>query len=86
MSWDDFNKYYDWEFSIMCTRQKHDAVLWKKLAEEFGGPILELGCGSGRITIPLAEQGYEVNALDISVFLPTSTHFTAAKGLLEIHP
>lgn len=66
MSWDDFHKYYDWEFSIVCTRQRHDAVLWKKLANRFGGPILELGCGSGRITIPLAEQGYEVNALDIS--------------------
>jgi len=30
------------------------------------GPILELGCGTGRAAIPLAEAGFEVHGLDAS--------------------
>jgi SAM-dependent methyltransferase len=30
-----------------------------------GGPVLELGCGTGRITIPMAEAGFEMTGLDI---------------------
>ena len=31
-----------------------------------GGPVLELGCGTGRIALPLAERGVTVHALDSS--------------------
>lgn len=31
-----------------------------------GAKVLDLGCGQGRISIPLAEQGYEVTGIDIS--------------------
>ena len=34
--------------------------------ERFGEPVLELACGSGRLTIPLAEKGFEIKGLDIS--------------------
>lgn len=34
-------------------------------AREVGGPVLELGCGTGRITIPFAEDGFEITGLDI---------------------
>jgi SAM-dependent methyltransferase len=34
-------------------------------AEKIGGPILELACGTGRITIELAAAGYDVTGLDI---------------------
>lgn len=40
--------------------------LWLKLAERFGDPILELCCGSGRITIPLLEKGFTLTAVDNS--------------------
>ena len=30
------------------------------------GPILELGCGTGRITIPLLQNGYDISGLDSS--------------------
>jgi SAM-dependent methyltransferase len=35
------------------------------LAQQAGGPVLELGCGTGRITIPLARHGVEMTGLDI---------------------
>lgn len=43
-----------------------DLAFFAALAKETGGPILELGCGTGRLTIPLAEAGFEVVGLDRS--------------------
>lgn len=34
--------------------------------EKYGEPVLELACGSGRLTIPLAEKGFNIKGLDIS--------------------
>lgn len=36
------------------------------LAQQFGGAVLELGCGTGRYTIPLAEQGIDITGLDLA--------------------
>jgi SAM-dependent methyltransferase len=41
-----------------------DLDFWLYLAERQGGPILELGCGTGRILVPLAQHGYHVYGLD----------------------
>jgi SAM-dependent methyltransferase len=35
------------------------------LAQQTGDPVLELGCGTGRITIPLARHGVAITGLDI---------------------
>lgn len=43
-----------------------DLDFFHALAERVGGPVLELGCGSGRLTIPLAEAGFEIVGLDRS--------------------
>jgi SAM-dependent methyltransferase len=43
------------------------AVDWfRAIARRTGGPILELGCGTGRVAIPLARDGHEVVGLDRS--------------------
>ena len=34
--------------------------------ERYGEPVLELACGSGRLTIPLKEKGFNIRGLDIS--------------------
>ena len=41
-----------------------DLPLWVNLARRYGSPILELGCGTGRILINLAREDYVVYGLD----------------------
>jgi SAM-dependent methyltransferase len=48
------------------TTMTEDIPFWLELAEEAGGPVLELAAGTGRIAIPLAQAGHEVTALDVS--------------------
>lgn len=43
-----------------------DVDYYAALAADLGGPILEYGCGSGRITLPLARLGLEVTGVDRS--------------------
>jgi SAM-dependent methyltransferase len=35
------------------------------IAQKLGGTILELGCGTGRVTIPLAQNGIDIVGLDL---------------------
>ncbi|MBL8062920.1 MAG: methyltransferase domain-containing protein [Anaerolineales bacterium] len=35
------------------------------LAKQLGGKVLELGCGTGRLTIPLAQNGVNIAGLDV---------------------
>ena len=41
-----------------------DLPFWLELARQQGDPILELGCGTGRVLGPLLEAGYDVQGLD----------------------
>src|SRR5436853_7487098 len=43
-----------------------DMDLYRNFAELCGGRILELGCGSGRVLVPLAQEGYEITGGDTS--------------------
>jgi SAM-dependent methyltransferase len=43
-----------------------DVGFYRGLAEETGGPVLELACGTGRVLWPLAEAGFEMVGLDRS--------------------
>jgi len=43
-----------------------DIFFYLEEAKKSGGPILELGCGTGRIVIPIAKAGISVTGLDIS--------------------
>ena len=66
MNLNEYAKIFNWEFELICNRQMHDVKLWKKLAQQYGGPILDVCCGSGRITQVLLEMGFRVTALDNS--------------------
>lgn len=54
------------ERDIVGTSVDGDADFFAELAARIGGPILELGCGTGRIAWRLAGTGHEVVGLDRS--------------------
>jgi SAM-dependent methyltransferase len=43
-----------------------DATFYRDLARETGGPVLELGCGTGRVLLPIAQDGLDCVGLDTS--------------------
>lgn len=43
-----------------------DVDFYQRLAAARGGPILEIGCGTGRVSIPLAQNGFDVVGVDLS--------------------
>lgn len=47
-------------------QDNEDIPFYIQKASEFGSPILELACGTGRVTIPLAREGFSVYGLDLS--------------------
>ena len=42
-----------------------DGLFYLSLVQQVGGSVLELGCGTGRVTIPLAQHGIDIMGLDI---------------------
>ena len=57
-------KHYDAAYNVKEDLVDRDFYL--NLANEYGGPVLEFGCGTGRITLPLARQGVDVTGMDAS--------------------
>ncbi|HLG78980.1 MAG TPA: class I SAM-dependent methyltransferase, partial [Ktedonobacteraceae bacterium] len=43
-----------------------DLDMYRNFAELCGGKILELACGSGRLLLPLAREGYTLTGVDTS--------------------
>jgi SAM-dependent methyltransferase len=42
-----------------------DLALWEELAAAAGGPILDLGCGTGRVALHLARRGHRTVGVDV---------------------
>ena len=59
---DDLARFYDLDHSVITD----DMEMYRSFALQIGGPVLELGCGTGRIALPLARDGYDVAAVDFS--------------------
>lgn len=49
---------------VECGAYAADLALWRELARDAGGPILDVGAGTGRVALDLARRGHEVIALD----------------------
>ena len=62
--WDDYAPFYDWENAQ--TLDRRDVRFWQRMAERANGPVLELGCGTGRVTIPVARTGARIVGIDRS--------------------
>ena len=53
-------------YDIVYADYDEDIQFYVEEAKAAGGPCLELGCGSGRVLIPVAEAGVEVTGVDVS--------------------
>ena len=62
--WDAYAPFYDWENAQTVARR--DVAFWCRLAAAQTGPILELGCGTGRIALPIAKSGTALVGIDRS--------------------
>lgn len=62
--WDEYAPFYDWENARTLGRR--DVPFWRGLALRSRGRLLELGCGTGRISLPLVRAGVRIVGLDRS--------------------
>jgi ubiquinone/menaquinone biosynthesis C-methylase UbiE len=62
--WDQYAPFYDWENARTVARR--DVAFWQRLAIAQDDPVLELGCGTGRISVPVARAGARVVGIDLS--------------------
>ena len=62
--WDAYAPFYDWENAQTVGRR--DVPFWRRLAAAQEGRVLELGCGTGRITLPVAREGATIVGVDRS--------------------
>jgi ubiquinone/menaquinone biosynthesis C-methylase UbiE len=57
-------EYYD--ASPVVAGRQQDVAFYREAARNHGEPVLELGCGTGRITLSIAEAGHRITGLDLS--------------------
>src|SRR5262249_44966681 len=62
--WDAYAPFYDWENAQTLGRR--DVPFWRRVAAGANGPVLELGCGTGRVSLPLARAGVNLVGIDRS--------------------
>lgn len=62
--WDSYASFYDWENAR--TVGTRDIAFWTRIAQREAGRVLELGCGTGRILLPLLRAGVDARGVDLS--------------------
>jgi len=56
-------EFYD---HVVPYQNRQDIDFFVEMARKSGGPVLEIGCGTGRVLIPTAREGIEIVGLDLS--------------------
>lgn len=77
---DHIVRYYDY----MIQGVEHDIDFYTDFFKDFKGKILEIGAGTGRITIPLAKEGLDITAMDISEEMLTMLRYKALQQKIKI--
>jgi trans-aconitate methyltransferase len=70
---------------VECGGYAADLPLWEELADAAGGPVLELGCGTGRVSLHLARRGHEVWGIDSDPELIAELRERGDRERLELH-
>ncbi len=76
--YDDWAEIYDAVYADLT----HDLAFYTGLAETVGGPVLELGCGTGRVSLAIAAKGIDVVGVDISPMMIEAAQAKAAERKL----
>ena len=50
---------------LECGGYTADLEFWRALAQRTGGPVLDVGAGTGRVALELAREGHDVTAIDL---------------------
>jgi SAM-dependent methyltransferase len=69
---DDSNAYQSSEFAEIYDAvygDRDDVSFWRAITAASHGPLLEIGCGTGRVLLPLARAGHEITGLDLSTHM-----------------
>jgi SAM-dependent methyltransferase len=69
---------------VECGAYEADLPLWEELAEAAEGPVLELGCGTGRVALHLARRGHPVVGIDSDADLIAELRERAANEGLDV--
>jgi SAM-dependent methyltransferase len=63
---DDYGFIADLYDHVVPYRARPDVAFFVELAKQAGGRVLELGCGTGRVLVPIAQAGVEITGFDVS--------------------
>jgi SAM-dependent methyltransferase len=69
---------------VECGRYEADLALWDELARDAEHGVLDVGAGTGRVSLPLAQAGHRVTALDIDPELLAALRERAAEAGVEV--
>jgi SAM-dependent methyltransferase len=71
---------------LECGSYREDLALWRALAARHPDPVLDIGAGTGRVSLELARAGHEVIALDRDpVLLDALAERARAARLTGVH-
>lgn len=73
-------EFYDVEFAA----RDLEIPFFRKHARQSGGPVLEVACGTGRLTLPIARDGVDITGLDVSRPMLEQARRNAASAGLSI--
>jgi ubiquinone/menaquinone biosynthesis C-methylase UbiE len=78
--YDTIAHYYDLTHADLTA----DLPLLQQLAQQAKGPLLECGCGTGRVLLPLARAGFQITGLDSSAAMLAIAHDKLAQEAPKI--
>ncbi len=73
-------EFYDMEFA----ERNHELPFFRQLARAADGPVLEVACGTGRLTLPIARDGVDITGLDVSPAMLAKARLNASSAGVDI--
>jgi ubiquinone/menaquinone biosynthesis C-methylase UbiE len=73
-----------WDLFRGDTSTWEDRFFYLDVVKKYGQPVLDVGCGTGRILLDFMQQGFDIDGVDNSPDMLTQLNQKAAK--LNLHP